>query len=111
MRFSMESLVKFKITVNLTFSNFDALFQFNPWFTEPHVETGDKDSISGTPLGKLFIFCDRGIQSVMSEKHFRTVFNFIRFVKAGPPCANSQSQDCIKYYIAQASHFLCQHAL
>ena len=60
---------------------------------------------------KPFIFCDRGIQPVMFEKHFRTVFNFIRFVKAGPPCANSQSQDCIKYYIAHASHFLCQHAL
>ena len=48
----MESLVKFKIIAYLTFSNFDALFHFNPWFTEAHVETGDKDYISCTPIGK-----------------------------------------------------------
>ena len=47
----MESLVKFKIPANF-FCHFDALFQFSPWFTEAHVETGGKDSISYTPIGK-----------------------------------------------------------
>ena len=111
MSFSMESLVKFNIPSNLTFSNFDALFQFNPWFTEAHMETGGKNSISYTPIGKtLFIICERGMKSNMLEKHIRIVYNIIRFVKAGPPPASSQSKDYIKYYIPHSPHFLCQPA-
>ena len=75
------------------------------------METGGKDSISYTPIGrKLFIILERGMNSVMLEKHIRNVFNFIRSVKAGPPSATSQSKDCIKYYIPHSSHFLCQPA-
>ena len=51
------------------------------------------------------------MKSVLLEKHIRDVFNFIRFVKTGPASANSQSKDCIKYYIPHSPHFLCQPAL
>ena len=78
------SLVKLKLPTNLTFSNFEALFQFNPRSTEAHVLTDGKDSISYTPIEKKhFIICERCMKSVMLEKHIRNVLNFIRYVKAG----------------------------
>ena len=46
----------------------------------------------------------------MLKKLIRNVFNFFRFVKAGPPSASSQKKDNIKNYIADSSHLLCQPA-
>ena len=51
------------------------------------------------------------MKCVLLAKHIRNVFNFIRFVKAGPPSACPQSEDCIKYYFPHSSPFLCQPAL
>ena len=70
----MESLVKFKIPANLTFSNFDAVFQINPWFTEAHVETGGKDSISYKSIGKKN--CSLLVSVVRNVLCWRNIFEF-----------------------------------
>ena len=51
------------------------------------------------------------MKCVLLAKHICKVFNFIRFVKAGPPSPCTQSEDCIKHYFPHSSHFLCQPAL
>ena len=106
--FSMLNLCTFSIPESLTFTNFDALFQFNPYYTDGHVETGGKDSISYTPVGeKLFIISNHGKESVLLERQLRSVKNFIQFVKSGP----DTYKHSMYYYIPNKSHFLCQPAL
>ena len=106
--FSLLNLCTFCISESVTFTNFDALFQFNPYYTDGHVETSGKDSISNTPVGeKLFIICNRGKQSVLLERQLRSVKNFIQFVKNGP----GKYKLSMYYYIPSKSHFLCQPVL
>ena len=96
----------------MTFSNFDALYQWNSWFTEAHIETGGKDSISYTPCRqKLFVLCERGLKSVLLEKRIRNVYNFIRSVKTGPSALSAESANKLKYNTPSSEHFLCQPAL
>ena len=100
---TLLNLCTFSIPESLTFTNFDALFQFNPYYTDGHVETGGKDSISYTPVGeKLFIICNRGEQSVLLERQLRSVKDLIQFVKNGP----DKYKLSMYYYIPSRSHFL-----
>ena len=106
--FSSLNLCTFSIPESLTFTNFDALFQFNPYYTDGHVETGGQDSISYTLVGeKLFLICNRGKQSVLLERQLRSVKNFIQLVKHG----SGKYEHSMYYYIPNKSHFLCQPAL
>ena len=100
--FSLLNLCTFSIPKSLTFTNFDALFRFNPYYTDGHVDTGGKDSISYTPVGEKLFICNRGKQSVLLERQLRSVKNFIQFVKNGP----GKYKHSMYYYIPNKSHFL-----
>ena len=100
--FSLLNLCTFSIPESLTFTNFDAFFRFNPYYTDGHVDTGGKDSISYTPVGEKLFICNRGKQSVLLERQLRSVKNFIQFVKNGP----GKYKHSMYYYIPNKSHFL-----
>ena len=101
--FSLLNLCTFSIPESLTFTNFDALFQFNPYYTDGNVKTRGKDSISYTPVGgKLFIICNRVKQSVLLERQLKSVKNFIQFVKNCPGKSDinaiSRAQETLSNY-------------
>ena len=81
---SLQNLVTFEVPSNISFSSFDAIVQFNAWFTEDHIKLAGNDSISYTPIGsKIFLIAERSSFSVLLEKRLRGVNNFMKFVNDG----------------------------
>ena len=111
---SLQNLVTFEMPSNISFSSFDAIVQFNAWYTEGHIELAGNESISYTPIGsKIFLIAERGSNSVLLEKRLRGVNNFMKFVKEGNISRNSlfPKSHSIRFYIPNEEHFLCQPAL
>ena len=107
---TMKDLVKYTIPSCLKETKCDAIIQYNCWWTDGHIETGGKDSISVTPIGeKLYFICTPGVHSVNFEKRMRKFEDFSTFISDGPE--SSLIQKNVFYYIPKPDYILCQPSL
>ena len=106
----MQDLVKYKIPSCLKKTKCDSTIQYNCWWTDGHIETVGKDSISVTPIGeKLYIICTPGVHSANFEKRMRTFDDISNYISDGPE--SSVFQKNVFYCIPKLEYILCRPSL
>ena len=60
----LKNIVSTDIPTCFKLTKLDAIVQFNPWFTDGHIETGGDDSVSIMLLEKIYFICTPGKRAI-----------------------------------------------
>ena len=106
----MRDFVEYKIASILKETKSDDIIQYNCLWTDGHIETGGKGSISVTSIGEIIYFvCTPGVHSVNFEKRLRTLDDFSKFTSDRPD--TSVIQKNVFYYIQKPDRILCKPSI